>query len=693
MSPIFLNQIFFPNIFLDSIGRDFSPLDTIKPRHVLLQLASYFVLAYPAPQYTSWLDFCEPDLNLIEPAGQICHTKADLIVQTLFAECRSCVVVSSNWVEPKCCTLTEGHQTVLNHMFVSPNVNTHFDSPNSPLTLHTSVSEPAVYPNPSRKQPEHGETTRRICLNLAIEDGLDHQHPMICKPGSFDRAPLILSKLCGVLLSMSQGSPCLGLARFLNTGFRSITWYLTQTLVVLSEPVTYFMCTLSTSPCAMLYGSLVNPVLHNHGVDSVSVVYSYLSDVLLAYSMHMLPMSLLVLVDSYAHIVVPSAMLLRRVLHGYHDGKLMLYIRSNMCVECDEADLEDAGIHLFDALLSTLYVDHSSFSNHCNPLESQRGPGFSSNNAGDGPWEVLQMHRVLPLLPKYNAKEFIDFKLMLSNSVPLPLSMLLNDKVPTPTQAASAVVMTADQRREYKEGYDMHNRCLYQSLIHCCSADVEARAILMSPIYAKETKGLEAWKALVHKHTDVSNVAKLATIHKLLSLKQREDETPELYMIREQTLFQLVQSQNINFVDLRQSLFLSGLKPKYKQLIDTLLLSSTTITIPSIVDVCNESDLRNANLSHDHTRENVKANSAKGKGRESGGDGAVSGGGSVKGGDTDLMRTLTRMQKQLDALAPTYSKVKHGSQKKNNFSDTDTDTQPLDDTLYCISCISLWARS
>jgi hypothetical protein len=273
-----------------------------------------------------------------------------------------------------------------------------------------------------------------------------------------------------------------------------------------------------------------------------------------------------------------------------------------MCVECEEADLDDGSIHLFDALLSTLYIDDSSFSNHCNPLESQRGPGFSSNNAGDGPWEVLQMHRVLPLLPKYNAKEFIDFKLMLSNSVPLPLSMLLNDKVPTPTQAASAVVMTADQRREYKEGYDMHNRCLYQSLIHCCSADVEARAILMSPIYAKETKGLEAWKALVHKHTDVSNVAKLATIHKLLSLKQREDETPELYMIREQTLFQLVQSQNINFVDLRQSLFLSGLKPKYKQLIDTLLLSSTTITIPSIVDVCNESDLRNANLSHDHTR-------------------------------------------------------------------------------------------
>ena len=97
----------------------------------------------------------------------------------------------------------------------------------------------------------------------------------------------------------------------------------------------------------MLYGSLVNPVLHNHGVDSVSIVYSYLSDVLLAYSIHIQPMSL----DSYAHIVVPSAMLLRRVLHGYHDGKLMLYIRSNMCVEFEEADLEDASIYLFDVLL------------------------------------------------------------------------------------------------------------------------------------------------------------------------------------------------------------------------------------------------------------------------------------------------------------------------------------------------------
>ena len=169
----------------------------------------------------------------------------------------------------------------------------------------------------------------------------------------------------------------------------------------------------------------------------------------------------------------------------------------------------------------------------------------------------------------------------------------------------------------------------------------------MSPIHAMETKGLEAWKALLHKHTDVSNVAKLATIHKLLSLKQREDETPELYMIREQTLFHLVQSQNINFVDLRQSLFLSGLKPKYKQLIDTLLLSSTTITIPSIVDACKESDLRNSSSSHDYTRDNAKANSANGneKGRESGGGGTMSGGGSVKGGDADLMRTIARMQK------------------------------------------------
>ena len=225
----------------------------------------------------------------------------------------------------------------------------------------------------------------------------------------------------------------------------------------------------------------------------------------------------------------------------------------------------------------------------------------------------------------------------------MPLSLLLNEKVPTPAQAASAVPMTANQRREYKEGYDMHNRCLYQSLIHCCSGDIEARAILMSPLHAKETKGLEAWTALLHKHTDVSNVAKLSTIHKLLSLKQGEDETPELYMIREQSLFHLVQSQNINFVDLRQSLFLSGLKPKYKQLIDTLLLSSTTITIPSIVDACNESDLRNGNQSLDRTRDNVKANSAKGndKGRESEGDGLTSGGGSVKGGDADLLRTLT----------------------------------------------------
>ena len=173
------------------------------------------------------LDLCEPDFNLIEFAGWICHTKAGLFVHTLFAEDHSGVIVSTNRVEPKLCPLTELNQTVLNHMFAKPKVYTHFDSPTLPLTLHTIVSEPPVYPNPNRKQPEHKEALHRVCLNLAREDGLDHD-PMIRKPGSFDRAPPVpLSKLSGVLLSITQGSPCLGLERFLNTGVRSITWYLT----------------------------------------------------------------------------------------------------------------------------------------------------------------------------------------------------------------------------------------------------------------------------------------------------------------------------------------------------------------------------------------------------------------------------------------------------------------------------------
>ena len=62
-----------------------------------------------------------------------------------------------------------------------------------------------------------------------------------------------------------------------------------------------------------------------------------------------------------------------------------------------------------------------SHAQHCNPLESQRGPGFSSNNAGDGPWEVLQMHKIFPTLPKYNAKDFADFELMLTTSLPKSL--------------------------------------------------------------------------------------------------------------------------------------------------------------------------------------------------------------------------------------------------------------------------------
>ena len=307
----------------------------------------------------------------------------------------------------------------------------------------------------------------------------------------------------------------------------------------------------------------------------------------------------------------------------------------------------------------------SSFlhAHHCNALASQLGPGFSSNNAGDGPWADIQMHKVYPTLPKYNAKDFADFELMLTTSLPKPLSLLLGGKVPTPTEAARVVPMSAKQVKEYTTGYDEHNRCLYQALLHCCSADIEIRALILSPVHSQETKGLEAWKAVLLKHTDVSNITKLSTIHKLLSLKQKEDETPELYMLREQTLFQLVQSQNINLIDLRQSLFLSGLKPKYRQLIDTLLLTGTTMTIASIVDACKESDLRSSNLSRDHTMSNARGNSAKGKGkgRNSGGDTTKKGGVGEKGGDMDLKQTIEKMvQKQFKALAA-FPKEQHGS--------------------------------
>ena len=264
------------------------------------------------------------------------------------------------------------------------------------------------------------------------------------------------------------------------------------------------------------------------------------------------------------------------------------------------------------------------------------------------------MHKIFPTLPKYNAKDFADFEIMLTTSLPKSLSLLLGDKVPSPTQAAATVNMSTKQLKDYTNGYDEHNRCLYQALLHCCSADIEVRALILSPTYSQETKGLEAWKALLLKHTDVSNITKLSTIHKLLSLKQREDETPELYMLREQTLFQLVQSQNINLIDLRQSLFLSGLKPKYKQLIDTLLLSGTTMTIASIVEACKESDLRSSNLPRDHTMHNARGNSAKGKGgdRKQGGETAKKRGATEKGGDSDLKHTVEKLvQKQLKAFA------------------------------------------
>ena len=208
-------------------------------------------------------------------------------------------------------------------------------------------------------------------------------------------------------------------------------------------------------------------------------------------------------------------------------------------------------------------------------LTRARGKGFFSNNAGDGPNpKDFDMSKIIPILPKYDPKNFGEFKLKFLISLPLELSKLFNEKMPHPdVYQLSTPHKTPAEHADYRLKYDRFNRTAYQILCKVVENDIEANALVLDPLYSDDTDGLEAWKALNDKYTIVSNTEKFNTILKVLHLKQEETETTEQYKIREQKLQNFISSQQISLTDIRLSVWINGLKPKYKSVVEGLLTS------------------------------------------------------------------------------------------------------------------------
>jgi len=183
-------------------------------------------------------------------------------------------------------------------------------------------------------------------------------------------------------------------------------------------------------------------------------------------------------------------------------------------------------------------------------LTHSRGKGFSSNNAGDGPKTIFDLSKIIPVLPKYDSKNFADFKLKFLISLPIELSKLLNDKMATPVDYAQRNPHNA---AEYRDIYDYHNRTCYQILCKVVENDIEANALILAPQFSDTTDGLHAWQALIAKHTQVSNTEKFNTVLRTLNMKQEETESTEQYKIREQQLQNLITSQQISLSDIRLS--------------------------------------------------------------------------------------------------------------------------------------------
>ena len=159
----------------------------------------------------------------------------------------------------------------------------------------------------------------------------------------------------------------------------------------------------------------------------------------------------------------------------------------------------------------------------------------------------------------------------------------------TPTQYAQRNPHNAG---EYRDIYNYQNRTCYQILCKVVENDIEANSLILQPQYSDTTDGLAAWKALIQKYTQVSNTEKFNTIIRALTMKQEETESTEQYKIREQHIQNLIASQKITLSDIRLSVWINGLKPKYKTVVEGLMTSGQALTIDTVNEACKQFDLR-----------------------------------------------------------------------------------------------------
>lgn len=246
------------------------------------------------------------------------------------------------------------------------------------------------------------------------------------------------------------------------------------------------------------------------------------------------------------------------------------------------------------------------------------GPGFSSDNAGDGPvtgaagtyafetpskftpikeiegdetdvelvtYPDLPTNDVCKYTPAYASETFADWIKDFKTSLPADLDLILSgqeERHPDPEEVGDKEFI-GNTARNHRASL-ARSRLLYRILAHAIQQSTSSdKAIAQATLRKFENyQAKEAWDAIVNLHDEATSQNKFISLQALLSLKQKPSETVQSFKLRVDAALQRIQTLGITFDDISVVHFLMGLHDRYQGIVDTLYIKGGELTLDSV---------------------------------------------------------------------------------------------------------------
>jgi hypothetical protein len=166
-----------------------------------------------------------------------------------------------------------------------------------------------------------------------------------------------------------------------------------------------------------------------------------------------------------------------------------------------------------------------------------------------------------------------------------------------PTKASDAA-LDPDQiealEEKYRVNYEKKNKKLYQNINYALtkSNDPSSYALISDESTVRRFDGKAAFEAILNFHNDPSLQNKLAATQEFLSVKQEARETPLEFKSKVNLLFQRLESLKVTFDDLKAIKYLTGLKPRYATIVNTISVRGGKLDIDDIYKAVGAYDQR-----------------------------------------------------------------------------------------------------